>query len=52
MKKETRGGARKNAGAKPKYKEKTYVVSFRCPKSKIDEIKNIIDNKLKEYIGN
>lgn len=30
-KKETRGGTRKNAGAKAKYLEKTKTVAFRCP---------------------
>lgn len=33
-KKETRGGARINAGAKPKYNEQTKTVAFRCPLSK------------------
>lgn len=38
-KKETRGGTRKNAGAKPKYLEQTKIVAFRCPLSKVDELK-------------
>jgi hypothetical protein len=41
-KKETRGGTRANAGAKPKYKEKTITVSFRCPVSKTSELRNIV----------
>jgi len=48
-KKETRGGARKNAGAKPKYNEKTKTVAFRCPLSKVDELKFIVKPKLSEW---
>jgi hypothetical protein len=43
------GGSRKNAGAKPKYKEKTKTVAFRCPSSKVDELKLIIKSKLSEW---
>ena len=48
-KQETRGGTRKNAGAKPKYSEQTKTVAFRCPLSKVDELKKIINAKLNEY---
>lgn len=48
-KKETRGGTRKNAGAKPKYSEQTKTVAFRCPLSKVDELKNIVKSKLSEW---
>jgi len=48
-KQETRGGTRKNAGAKPKYNEQTKTVAFRCPLSKVDELKKIINAKLNEY---
>ncbi len=48
-KKETRGGTRKNAGAKPKYSEQTKTVSFRCPLSKVDELKLIVKTKLSEW---
>jgi len=48
-KKETRGGARQGSGAKPKYNEQTKTVAFRCPFSKVDELKNIIKCKLLEY---
>ena len=44
--KETRGGARINAGAKPKYNEQTKTVAFRCPLSKVDELKLIVKSKL------
>ncbi len=47
--KETRGGARRNSGAKPKYNEQTKTVSFRCPLSKIDELKLIVKSKLSEW---
>ena len=49
MKLEKRGGTRKNAGAKPKYNEKTKTVAFRCPISKVDELKVIIKSKLSEW---
>ena len=48
-KKVKRGGKRKNAGAKPKYSELTKTVAFRCPLSKVDELKKIINAKLNEY---
>lgn len=48
-KKETRGGTRRNSGAKPKYKEQTKTVAFRCPLSKVDEIKLIVKTKLLEW---
>ena len=48
-KKETRGGTRKNAGAKPKYNEQTKTVAFRCPLSKVDELKLIVRSKLSEW---
>jgi len=38
-KKETRGGTRQGSGAKPKYSEQTKTVAFRCPLSKVDELK-------------
>jgi hypothetical protein len=43
------GGTRKNAGAKPKYSEQTKTVAFRCPISKVDEIKLIVKSKLSEW---
>lgn len=48
-KKKTRGGNRQGSGAKPKYNEKTKTLSFRCPLSKIDELKLIINSKLSEW---
>jgi hypothetical protein len=49
-KKETRGGTRKNAGAKPKYSEQTKTVAFRCPLSKVDELKLVVKSKLSEWL--
>ena len=43
------GGRRKNAGAKPKYNEETKTVAFRCPLSKVDELKTIVKHKLSEW---
>jgi len=48
-KKNTRGGTRKNAGAKAKYNEETKTVAFRCPLSKVNELKNIVKSKLSEW---
>jgi hypothetical protein len=41
-----RGGTRKNAGRNPKYNEETKTVAFRCPISKVDDLKIIIKSKL------
>lgn len=49
MKKQTKGGTRKNAGAKPKYSEQTTTIAFRCPLSKVDELKSIINAKLNQW---
>jgi len=49
FKKEKRGGTRKNAGAKPKYNEQTKTVAFRCPLSKVDELKLMVKSKLSEW---
>jgi len=49
MKKETRGGSRKNAGAKPKYTEPTKTTAFRIPVSKIDEVKKVVNKILLAY---
>lgn len=46
---ENRGGTRKGAGAKPKYFEQTKTVAFRCPLSKVDELKTIVKSKLLEW---
>jgi hypothetical protein len=43
------GGTRKNSGAKPKYNEETTTVAFRCPLSKVDELKLVVKSKLSEW---
>lgn len=48
-KKNKRGGIRSGAGAKPKYNEQTKTVAFRCPLSKIDELKILVKSKLAEW---
>jgi hypothetical protein len=48
-KKEKRGGTRQGSGAKPKYSEQTKTVAFRCPGSKVDELKIIVKSKLSEW---
>lgn len=47
-KKPIRGGARRNAGAKPKYNEPTKTTAFRIPISKLDEVKKIV----RDYLNN
>jgi hypothetical protein len=48
-KKEKRGGTRHGSGAKPKYNEQTKTVAFRCPVSKVDELKTVVKSKLSEW---
>jgi hypothetical protein len=49
MKKHKQGGKRLGAGAKPKYAEQTKTVAFRCPLSKVDELKIVVKSKLSEW---
>lgn len=49
MNKKNRGGLRFGSGAKPKYNEETKTVAFRCPKSKVDELKLIVKAKLLQW---
>jgi hypothetical protein len=49
MKKHKQGGKRLGAGAKPKYNEKTTTIAFRCPISKVAELKALVNDKLKEF---
>jgi hypothetical protein len=48
-KKQPRGGTRKNAGAKPKYLEPTKTVAFRCPISRIPELKEKVKANLSDW---
>ena len=47
--KKQKGGTRKGSGAKPKYSEQTTTIAFRCPKSKVDDLKLIVKEKLVEW---
>lgn len=47
--KNKRGGTRQGSGAKPKYLEQTKTVAFRCPLSKVDELKLVVKAKLSEW---
>ena len=49
---ETRGGKRESAGAKPKYSEPTKTTAFRIPISKIDEVKEVVNQMLSSYAEN
>ena len=49
LQKKKRGGIRKNAGAKPKYNEETKTIAFRCPMSKLSELKSLVKAKLSEW---
>jgi len=44
-----RGGKRKNAGRKSPFSEPTKTVAFRCPMSKVDELRLIVKSKLSEW---
>lgn len=48
-KKENRGGKRAASGRKKNYNEKTKTVAFRCPLSKVDELKIIVKSKFSEW---
>ena len=43
------GGTRQRSGAKPKYSEQTKTIAFRCPLSKVDELKLVVKSKLSEW---
>ena len=49
-KKEKRGGTRQGSGAKPKYLEQTKTVAFRCPISKVPELKLVVKTKLSDWM--
>ncbi len=44
------GGKRSNAGRKSAFTEPTKTVSFRCPLSKVDELKLVVKSKLSEWL--
>ena len=47
---QNRGGTRKGSGAKPKYNEQTKTVAFRCPLSKVEKLKEIVNAQLSEWV--
>lgn len=50
--KKNRGGARLNTGPKLKYGEPTKQIVIRCPKSKVEKMKTLINSKLSEWKEN
>ena len=48
--KSKRGGKRAGSGQKLKYNEETKTISFRCPISKVERLKEIVNSKLSEWI--
>lgn len=44
-----RGGKRKGAGRKSPFSEPTKTVSFRCPISKTEELKEYVNAKMSEW---
>lgn len=48
--KSKRGGKRTGSGQKLKYNEVTKTVAFRCPISKVEKLKEIVNAKLAEWV--
>jgi len=48
--KSKRGGKRTGSGQKLKYNEETKTVAFRCPISKVEKLKEIVNAKLLEWV--
>ena len=48
--KSKRGGKRNGSGQKLKYNEETKTVAFRCPISKVEELKEIVNAQLSEWV--
>ena len=47
--KDTKNPANRGQGAKPKYNEPTVSVGFRCPTSKVPELRETVNKKLKSW---
>jgi hypothetical protein len=45
-----RGGKRIGSGQKLKYNEETKTVAFRCPISKVEKLKEIVNAQLSEWV--
>jgi hypothetical protein len=48
--KSKRGGKRNGSGQKLKYNEETKTVAFRCPLSKVEKLKEIVNAQLSEWL--
>ena len=48
--KSKRGGKRTGSGQKLKYNEETKTVAFRCPLSKVEKLKEIVNVQLSEWV--
>ena len=48
--KSKRGGKRIGSGQKLKYNEETKTVAFRCPISKVEKLKEIVNAQLLEWV--
>jgi hypothetical protein len=48
--KSKRGGTRTGSGQKLKYNEETKTVAFRCPISKVEKLKEIVNAQLSEWV--
>lgn len=44
------GGKRKGSGSKAKYNEPTTTIAFRVPASKVNELKDMVNAKLLEWV--
>lgn len=45
-----RGGKRTGSGQKLKYNEETKTIAFRCPISKVEKLKEIVNVQLSEWV--
>lgn len=50
VKQSKQGGRRDGSGAKKKYNEPTRTIAFRCPTSRVDEMKTLVKFKLSEWL--
>lgn len=48
--KSKRGGKRTGSGQKSKYNEETKTIAFRCPISKAEKLKEIVNAQLSEWV--
>jgi hypothetical protein len=48
--KSKRGGKRTGSGQKLKYNEETKTVAFRCPVSKVEKLKEIVNAQLSGWV--